>query len=151
MKLKIDIKNWSWKLELKTEIDNYPLHLQYLKLKIQIENWNLKLKLRIEIDNWNWQLKSEIEIGNWNWTLKLKLKIELKNWNWKLKLKIDIENWNWKLKLTINPFTYNICKLSEYQLMTDYHWPHPLILWEELRIIRPCMSKLKELGVKSAA
>ena len=40
------------------------------------------MKLKIETENWNWKLKLKIGIKNWNWNWKFKLKTEIENWNW---------------------------------------------------------------------
>ena len=42
-----------------------------MKLKIEIENWNWKLKLKIEIENWNWKLKLKTEIENFSFQFYL--------------------------------------------------------------------------------
>ena len=66
-----------------------------MKFKIEIFNWNWKLKLKIEIENWNWKLKLKIEIENWNWKWNLEIDIEIKNRILKLKREIEIDQLIW--------------------------------------------------------
>ena len=103
--MKIEIKNWNWKLtpspiQCRVRLMVYRRQCSVVQFRVilEIRNWNKKLKLKIEIKNWNWKLKSKIE--NWNWKWKLKIEIEnlvIENWNKKFKLIIEIKNWNWKL------------------------------------------------------